>query len=86
MNIIELEDTIVKDLRDLIEKEKKITDVYHHNVHRSQELWEAAQAYALEKSKGDVSLQLVIQLAFLVGTKWADEHPRKSYKHEAKDL
>lgn len=86
MNITELEDTIVKDLRDLIEKEKKITDVYHHNVHRSQELWEAAQVYSLEKSKGDVGLQLAIQLAFLVGTKWADEHPKKRYKHETNNL
>lgn len=80
MDVTELKDTIVKDLRDLIEKEKKITDVYHHNVHRSQELWKAAQAYALEKSKGDVDLQLALQLSFLVGTKWADEHPKKSYK------
>ena len=86
MDINELKDAIIKDLTDLIEKEKKINDIYSHNLSRSHKLWEAAQAYALENSKGDVSLRLAIQLAFQIGAKWADENPKKHYNHETNNL
>lgn len=86
MNINELKDTIIKDLTDLIEKEQKINEIYSHNLSRNRELWEAAQAYALEKSKGDISLRLAIQLAFQMGAKWADEHPKKHYNHETNNM
>lgn len=86
MDINELKDTIIKDLTNLIEKEQKINEIYSHNLSRAHELWKAAQAYSLEKSKDDISLRLAIQLAFQVGAKWADEHPRKHYRHETKDL
>lgn len=88
-NIHEKENVLIKgfeDLIELLEKEQKIYETYSHNLSRDHKLWEAAQKYALEKAKDDIGLRLAIQLAFQIGARWADENPKKHYKHETKDL
>ena len=74
-------------LNELIEKERKINEIYEYNVKRSLNLHECSRKYAVEKAQGDISTQLALQLAFEKGAKWADEHPKKQYyRHETNNL
>lgn len=67
-------------LNELLEKERKINEIYEYNVKRTLDLHEWSRKYAVEKAQGNINMQLALQLAFEKGAKWADEHPRKSYK------
>lgn len=73
-------------LNELLEKERKINETYEYNVKRTLNLHECSRKYAVEKAQGNINMELALQLAFEKGAKWADEHPRKHYKHETKDL
>lgn len=67
-------------LNELLEKERKINETYEHNVKRTLNLHECSRKYAVEKAQGNINMELALQLAFMKGARWADEHPRKSYK------
>lgn len=73
-------------LNELLEKERKINETYEYNVKRTLELHDCSRKYAVEKARGNINLQLALQLAFEQGAKWADEHPRKHYRHETNNL
>lgn len=79
-----MENNVYKELaeimKEFLEKTQNIEDVFHHNLSRTQKLFDAARNYAIEKAENDISLQLALQLAFQMGAKWADKHPQKSYK------
>ena len=75
-----------KDLNELLEKERKINETYEHNVKRTLKLHECSRKYAVEKAQGNINMQLALQLAFEEGVRWADEHPRKHYRHETNNL
>ena len=76
----------VEALNELLEKERKINEIYEHNVKRTLNLHECSRKYAVEKGQGNISMELALQLAFEKGARWADEHPKKHYNHETKDL
>ena len=40
----------------------------------------------LRGARGNINMELALQLAFEEGVRWADKYPRKHYKHETKDL
>jgi hypothetical protein len=67
-------------LNELLEKERKINETYEYNVKRALNLHECSRKYAVEKAQGNITMELALQLAFEKGAKWADEHPKKSYK------
>ena len=67
-------------LNELLEKERKINEIYEYNVKRTSDLSDCSKKYAIENAQGNFSMQLALQLAFMKGARWADEHPRKSYK------
>lgn len=67
-------------LNELLEKERKIDEIYKHNVKRTLDLHNCSRKYAIEKAQGNFNMELALQLAFMKGARWADEHPRKSYK------
>ncbi len=73
-------------LNELLEKERSINEVYEHNVKRTLDLHDCSRKYAVEKAKGNINLQLALQLAFEQGARWADKHPRKHYRHETNNL
>lgn len=73
-------------LNELLEKERSINEVYEHNVKRTLSLHECSRQYAVEKARGNINLQLALQLAFEQGARWADKHPRKHYRHETNNL
>ena len=75
-----------KDLNELLEKERKINETYEHNVKRTLKLHECSRKFAVEKGQGNINMELVLQLAFEKGAKWADEHPKKHYRHETNNL
>lgn len=80
-----MENNVYKELaetmKEFLEKAQNIEDVFQlHNLSRTQKLWDAARNYAIEKAEKDISLQIDLQLAFQMGAKWADEHPKKNYK------
>ena len=73
-------------LNELLEKERSINEVYEHNVKRTLSLHECSRQYAVEKARGNINLQLALQLAFEQGARWADKNPRKHYRHETNNL
>ena len=73
-------------LNELLEKERNINETYEHNVKRTLELHDCSRKYAVEKARGNINLQLALQLAFEQGARWADKHPRKHYRHETNNL
>lgn len=73
-------------LNELLEKERKIDEIYEYNVKRTLNLHDCSRKYAVEKAQGNFNMELALQLAFEKGARWADEHPRKHYNHETKDL
>ena len=73
-------------LNELLEKERKINETYEHNVKRTLSLHECSRKYAVEKGQGNINMELALQLAFEKSAKWADEHPRKHYRHETSNL
>lgn len=73
-------------LNELLEKERKINETYEHNVKRTLELHDCSRKYAVEKARGNINLQLALQLAFEQGARWADKHTRKHYRHETNNL
>ena len=73
-------------LNELLEKERKINETYEHNIKRTLNLHEYSRKYAVEKAQGNINMQLALQLAFEKGAKWADEHPKKHYRHETNNL
>lgn len=73
-------------LNELLEKEKEINETYEYNVKRTLDLHECSRKYAIKKAQGNFNMELALQLAFTEGASWADEHPRKRYNHETKDL
>ena len=75
-----------KDLNELLEKERKINETYEYNVKRTLELHDCSRKYTVEKAKGNINLQLALQLAFEQGARWADKHPKKHYRHETINL
>lgn len=72
-------------LNELLEKERNINEIYEHNVKRTLNLYECSKKYAVEKAQGNINMQLALQLAFENGARWADKHPRKSYKQDGKE-
>ena len=73
-------------LNELLEKERNINETYEHNVKRTLSLHECSRKYAVEKGQGNINMELALQLAFEKGAKWADEHPKKHYRHETINL
>lgn len=73
-------------LNELLEKERNINETYEYNVKRTLELHNCSRKYAVEKARGNINLQLALQLAFEQGARWADKHPRKSYRNETNNL
>ena len=73
-------------LNELLEKERKINETYEHNVKRTLNLHECSRNYAVEKGQGNINIEIVLQLAFEEGVRWADKHPRKPYNHETNNL
>lgn len=73
-------------LNELLEKERNINETYEYNVKRTLELHDCSRKYAVEKARGNINLQLALQLAFEQGARWADKHPRKQYRHETNNL
>ena len=73
-------------LNELLEKERNINETYEYNVKRTLELHDCSRKYAVEKARGNINMQLALQLAFEKGARWADEHPRKHYNHETNNL
>lgn len=73
-------------LNELLEKERNINETYEHNVKRTLNLHECSRKYAVERARGNINMELALQLAFEEGVRWADKHPKKHYKHETKDL
>lgn len=76
----------IEALNELLEKERKIDEIYEHNVKRTLNLHECSRKYAVEKAQGNFNMELALQLAFEKGAKWADEHPRKHYNHETNNM
>ena len=73
-------------LNELLEKERNINETYEYNVKRTLELHDCSRKYAVEKARGNINMELALQLAFEKGAKWADEHPKKHYRHETNNL
>lgn len=73
-------------LNELLEKERNINETYEHNVRRTLNLHECSRKYAVEKARGNINMELALQLAFEEGVRWADKHPRKPYNHETNNL
>lgn len=73
-------------LNEFLEKERSINEVYEHNVKRTLELHDCSRKYAVEKARGNINLQLALQLAFEQGARWADKNHRKQYRHETNNL
>lgn len=73
-------------LNELLEKERNINETYEHNVKRTLNLHECSRKYAVEKARGNINMELALQLAFEEGVRWADKHPRKPYNHETNNL
>lgn len=69
-------------LNELLEKERNINETYEYNVKRTLELHDCSRKYAVEKARGNITLELALQLAFEQGARWADKHPRKPYRNE----
>lgn len=75
-----------KALNELLEKERKINETYEYNVKRTLDLHDCSRKYAVEKAQGNINMELALQLAFEEGSRWADKHPRKHYRHETNNL
>lgn len=73
-------------LNELLEKERNINEIYEHNVKRTLNLHECSRKYAVEKARGNINMELALQLAFEQGARWSDKHPRKHYNHETTNL
>lgn len=73
-------------LNELLEKERKINETYEYNVKRTLDLHDCSRKYATEKARGNINMELALQLAFEQGARWADKHPRKHYRHETNNL
>lgn len=73
-------------LNELLEKERNINEIYEHNVKRTLDLHDCSRKYAVEKARGNINMELALQLAFEEGVRWSDKHPRKPYNHETNNL
>lgn len=73
-------------LNELLEKERNINETYEYNVKRTLELHDCSRKYAVEKARGNINMELALQLAFEEGVRWSDKYPRKPYNHETNNL